>query len=93
MSFLTIVFGAKVLKILQICVFSPPNYCKKSPKGGGGGVHGHPRTPPCYALALHTTLHILVYVAVNFFYIFNKVIFFQQGKFNVNLGCFFINLD
>ena len=26
-SFLTVVFGAKVLKILQICTFSPPKCC------------------------------------------------------------------
>ena len=27
---LTVVFGAKVLKILQICAFSPPKYCMLS---------------------------------------------------------------
>ena len=54
-SFLTVVFGVKVLKILQICAFSPPKYCMLSilerrslPKGGG---HRHPRThPPRYTL-------------------------------------------
>ena len=54
-SCLTVIFRVKVLKILQICAFSPPKYCmllikkmKRPPKGG----HGHPRTPPPFATPL-----------------------------------------
>ena len=53
-SFLTVVFGAKVLKILQICAFSPPKYCmlfileiKSLPKGGSRAPQDPPSLRPC----------------------------------------------
>ena len=62
-SFLTVVFGAKVLKILHICAFSPPKCCmlfileiKSLPKGGSRA----PQDPPCYALGYPDTLHKII---------------------------------
>ena len=47
-SFLTVVFGVKVLKILQICAFSPPKYCMLSTPGPTGAPQDPP--PPRYTL-------------------------------------------
>ena len=55
MSFSTVVFGANMLKILQICVFSPPKYCmlflskNTVAQGGLRAPQDRPPPPPHFA--------------------------------------------
>ena len=82
-SFLTVVFGVKVLKILQICAFSPPKYCMLSileirslPKGGGARAPQDPPPSlhPCkrYLITLPTAVIVAVVFGNFIFSLFMK---------------------
>ena len=81
-SFLTVVFGAKVLKILQICASSPSKYCMLSileikglPKGGSRAPQDPtPSLRPCkrYLITLPTAVIVAVVFGNFIFSLFTK---------------------